>query len=141
MKQSFDHSRDNRKRFYLHIYTCIQRERFSYLETFPPSSSSQFLMCLTFRRKMVADCLTSDLSKSMTALTPATVRMKFVKAIETLNSPISDLRDGEREESQNSTSMRNGIQKSPNFKEGFFQGFDKLGCGVIGNADRGVPLD
>lgn len=37
-----------------------------------------FEMCLTLRLKTVADCLTSLLSSITTALTPATVTMKFV---------------------------------------------------------------
>lgn len=53
-----------------------------YLEAEADSSSSQFLMCLTFRLKMAADCRTSDLRRRTTALTPATVRIKLVKAID-----------------------------------------------------------
>ena len=57
------------------------KEKKAYLEAAEDSSSSQFLICLTLRLKIAADCLTSLLSKRTTALTPATVNMKFIKAI------------------------------------------------------------
>lgn len=53
----------------------------NYLEAAVDSSSSQLRICLTLRLKIEADCLTSLLSRRTTALTPATVRMKLVKAI------------------------------------------------------------
>lgn len=62
----------------------VEREREVYLEAEADSSSSQWRMCLTLRLKMVADCLTSLLSSNITALTPATVRIKFVNAISLL---------------------------------------------------------
>lgn len=52
-----------------------------YLEVEADSSSSQLRIWRTLRRKMAADCLTSLLRRRMTALTPATVRMKLDKAI------------------------------------------------------------
>ena len=52
-----------------------------YLEAEADSSSSQLRIWRTLRLKMEADCLTSLLSRRMTALTPATVMMKLVKAI------------------------------------------------------------
>jgi hypothetical protein len=58
----------------------IEEEGF-YLEAEADSSSSQWRMCLTLRLNTAADCLTSLLSSRITALTPATVSMKFVKAI------------------------------------------------------------
>lgn len=71
---------------YIYIYLQRERERgereIVYLEAEADSSSSQFLMCLTFRLKMAADCRTSDLRRRTTALTPATVRIKLVKAID-----------------------------------------------------------
>lgn len=51
------------------------------MEAEADSSSSQWRMCLTLRLKTAADCLTSLLSSRITALTPATVSMKFVNAI------------------------------------------------------------
>lgn len=53
----------------------------NYLEAAVDSSSSQLRICLTLRLKIVADCLTSLLSRRTTALTPATVSMKLVKAM------------------------------------------------------------
>lgn len=55
--------------------------RRSYLAAETDSSSSHCRIWRTLRRKMVADCLTSLLRSSTAAVTPATVRMKFVRAM------------------------------------------------------------
>ena len=52
-----------------------------YLEAEADSSSSQFRTWRMLRLKIEADCLTSLLKRRITALTPATVRMKLIKAI------------------------------------------------------------
>ena len=58
--------------------SILEEREMTNLEADEVSSSSQWRMCLTLRLKTVADCLTSLLSSITTALTPATVSMKFV---------------------------------------------------------------
>ena len=92
-------------------YSYRKREKMVYLEAEADSSSSQFLICLTFRRNMAADCLTSDLRSSTTALTPATVRMKLVNAIDRIRIPNSKLND-----------RRNTKKSEESPIQGFFKG-------------------
>jgi len=66
------------------IRTKKKESKSTNLEEAADSSSSQLRMCLTLRRKMEADCLTSLLRRSTTALTPATVRTKFVNPMPSL---------------------------------------------------------
>ena len=62
----------------------------SYFEELAVSSSSQWRICLTLRLKMDADCFTSLLRRRTTALTPATVIMKFVNPITPLRTLIHE---------------------------------------------------
>ena len=97
-----------------------------YLEAEADSSSSQWRMCLTLRLKMVADCLTSLLSSNITALTPATVSIKFVNAISNLflffliQSYRNRNRNRERE--INRWTLRSGFQLIDRGVVGFYFG-------------------
>ena len=103
-----------------------EREREVYLEAEADSSSSQWRMCLTLRLKMVADCLTSLLSSNITALTPATVSIKFVNAISNLflffliQSYRNRNRNRERE--INRWTLRSGFQLIDRGVVGFYFG-------------------